>query len=323
MRRLANSAILAALLGLGATAIAGADTYPSKPIRAIIPFGAGSATDVVPRIVFEQLSQQLGQQIVVENRPGAGGTTGSSAVAKSDPDGYTLLVHSSAHSITPALYPSLNYSTSDDFAAVGPMGNVPNVLIIAPSKGLTNVQDFVKKAKANPGTFNFATLGVGSAVFMSAERFRVSAGYEAVHIPFKGGPEALTEIIAGRVDYYFCPLPTAMPFIQDGKLLGLAVSSPQRAAALPNVPTTLEAGFVNSDYTFWIGVFAPAKTPRAVIDKLHAEMTKAVNAPGVKEKLAKLGVEPMVFTPEAFDAHVKKEIATYTEFAKVAGLKPN
>lgn len=323
MRRLTTSTILATLMVFGAIAIAGAETWPSKPIKAIIPFGAGSATDVVPRIVFEQLSQQLGQQIIIENRPGAGGTIGSSAVAKSDPDGYTLLVHSSAHSITPALYGNLNYSTSDDFAAVGPMGNVPNVLIIAPSKGLTNVQDFVKKAKANPGTFNFASLGVGSAVYLSAERFRVSAGYDAVHIPFKGGPEALTEIISGRVDYYFCPLATALPFIKDGKLLGLAVSSPKRAAALPDVPTTLESGFANSDYTFWIGVFAPAKTPRAIIDKLHAEMTKAINTPAVREKLAKLGVEPMVFTPQAFDAHVKKEIATYGEFAKVAGLKQN
>jgi tripartite-type tricarboxylate transporter receptor subunit TctC len=214
-------AVLAVLLVAPA---ASADTWPSKPIRAIIPFGAGSATDVIPRIVFDQLSQQLGQSIVVENRGGAGGTIGAAAVAKSDPDGYTLLVHSSAHTITPSLYPNLSYDTAKDFVAVGAIGSVPNVLIISPSKGLTNIKDFVAKAKANPGTFNFASVGIGSAVHLSAERFRVSAGYEAVHVPFKGGADALTEVIAGRVDYYFCPIATALPHIKDGKLLGLAVS---------------------------------------------------------------------------------------------------
>jgi tripartite-type tricarboxylate transporter receptor subunit TctC len=312
---------LTILLASGVSALG--DSYPSKPIRAIIPFGAGSATDVIPRIVFDQLASQLGQAIIVENRGGAGGTIGAAAVAKADPDGYTLLVNSSAHTITPAIYPNLSYDAAADFAAIGAIGSVPNVLIISPEKGLKTLPEFVAAAKAKPGTFNFASVGVGSAVHLSAERFRISAGYEAQHIPFKGGAEALTEVIAGRVEYYFCPIATALPHIRDGKLLGLAVSSPKRASALPDVPTTLEAGFADSDYTFWIGVFAPAKTPKEIVDRLNREMAAAVAAPAVREKLTTLGVELMPMTPSEFDAHVKGEIARYATFAKAAGLKPN
>jgi tripartite-type tricarboxylate transporter receptor subunit TctC len=298
-------------------------SYPTKPIRVIIPFGAGSAVDIIPRIVFDQLASQLGQPIIVENRGGAGGTIGSLAVAKADPDGYTLLVTSSAHTITPAIYPNLTYDVGRDFVAVGAIGNVPNVLIISPAKGHKTVQEFVAAAKAKPGTFNFASVGVGSAVHLSAERFRIAAGYEAQHIPFKGGAEALTEVLSGRVEYYFCPIATALPHIREGKLLGLAVSSPKRASALPDVPTTLEAGYVDSDYTFWIGAFAPAKTPKEIVDKLNREMAAAVTSPAVREKLATLGVEAMPMSPAEFDAHVKGELARYATFAKAAGLKPN
>ena len=278
---------------------------------------------MIPRIVFDELSARLGQPIIVENRGGAGGTIGAAAVAKADPDGYTLLVHSSAHTITPAIYPNLSYDAGSDFVAVGAIGNVPNVLIIAPSKGLKTLAEFVAAAKAKPGSFNFASVGVGSAVHLSAERFRIAAGYEAQHIPFKGGAEALTEVIAGRVEYYFCPIATALPHIRDGKLLGLAVSSPKRASALPDVPTTLEAGFADSDYTFWIGVFAPAKTPKEIVEKLNREMLAAVQVPAVRAKLSTLGVELMPMTAGEFHAHVKGEIARYASFAKAAGLKAN
>jgi tripartite-type tricarboxylate transporter receptor subunit TctC len=319
MRRLFTALMLLA----AASSAASAQTWPARPIRAIIPFGAGSATDIIPRIVFEQLSIQLGQSIIVENRPGAGGTIGATAVAKADPDGYVLLVNSSAHTITPAIYPNLQYDAGVDFAAVGAIGNVPNVLIVAPSTGVKTLAEFVAAAKAKPGSFNFASVGVGSAVHLSAERFRIAAGYEAVHIPFKGGAEALTEVIAGRVEYYFCPIATALPHIRDGKVLPLAVSSPARASALPEVPTTLEAGFPDSDYTFWIGVFAPAKTPKEIVEKLNRELGLAVQAPAVREKLAQLGVEPMPMSPAEFDAYVKGELMRYATFARAAGLKPN
>lgn len=314
--------IIAAALLLTSLSAQAAD-WPAKPIHVVIPFGAGSATDVIPRVVFDRMSRDLGETVVVENRGGAGGTIGTAAVAKADPDGYTVLTTSSAHTIAPALYPALGYDVVRDFAAVGAIGSVPNVLIIAPSRGIKTIQEFVAAAKAKPGSFTFASVGIGSAVHMSAERFRVSAGYEAVHVPFKGGAEALTEVIAGRVDYYFCPIATALPFIQDGKLLALAVSSPKRAAALPDVPTTLEAGFANSDYTFWIGMFAPAKTPPEIVAKLNAAMAKAIEAPEVKSKLTTLGVETSAMSPAEFGAQVKRELGGYAEFAKAAGMKVN
>ena len=320
MRRILLAAFI---LVAGHAASAFAETWPSKPIHAIIPFGPGSAVDVVPRIVFEQMSSQLGQSIVVENRAGAGGTLGSALVARAEPDGYTMLVHSSAHTITPALYSKLSYDITRDFVTVGAIGSVPNVMIMSPSEGFKTVQDYVKAAKADPKMSNYASLGVGSAVQMSAERFRLSAGFDSVNIPFKGGAEGVTEVMAGRVDFYFCPIATALPHVQAGRLLGLAVSSPQRAALLPDIPTTLESGYPDSDYTFWMGIFMPAKTPPDIVAKMHAEMRKALEPPAVKEKLAKLGVEPMPLTAAEFDAQVKKEIGTYAVFAKAAGMPVN
>lgn len=302
---------------------ASAQAWPSKTIRVVIPFGAGSATDVIPRLLFDPMAAALGQSIVVENRGGAGSTIGAGLVAKADADGYTLLATSSAHTITPSLFKNLAYSPAGDFAGVGVIGSVSNVLIIAPSKGIKTLAEFVAAAKAKPGSFTFASVGIGSAVHLSAERFRLAAGYEATHIPFKGGAEALTEVIAGRVDYYFCPIATALPFIRDGKLVPLAVSSPQRASALPDVPTTVELGFAESDYTLWIGLLAPAKTPKPIVERLNREMQHALADPALRAKLATLGVEPMPLTPAAFDARMAAEIEAYGKFATTAGLKPN
>ena len=205
-----------------------------------------------------------------------GGTIGTAAVARADPDGYTLLATSSAHTITPAIYPKLSYDTGRDLAAVVSMGQTPLVMIMAPSKGHKTVQDFVKAAKDKSGSANFATAGVGSATHLAAERFIASAGIKATHIPFRGGAEALTEIVAGRIDFYFCPLGTALPQIREGRVLALAISSPTRTASLPDTPSTLEAGYPNSDYTFWVGVFAPVKTPAAIVERLHGETQKAM-----------------------------------------------
>jgi len=323
LRRAAVSTAILLAIALNVPSASHAADWPTRPVRVVIPFGAGSATDVIPRIVFDQVSHELGQQVVIENRGGAGGTIGEGAVAKADPDGYMFLTTSSAHTIAPALYSKLSYSPTDDFATVAAIGSVPNVLIVAPSRGLKTIQDFVKEAKANPGKLTFASLGIGSAVHMSAERFRFSAGYEALHVPFKGGAEALNEVIAGRVDYYFCPIATALPHIQAGKLLALAVSSPTRAPQLPDVPTTLEAGFANSDYTFWIGAFAPAKTDPAVIEKFRAAIAKALADPAVKAKLDAIGAQAATLSGEAFDKQVKGEFATYSDFAARTGMKIN
>ena len=312
--------ISALLFGWGGKAVA--QTWPSKPIHAIIAFAAGSATDIIPRVVFEPLSAQLGQPIVVENRGGGGTTIAAAMVAKAEPDGYTLLATSSAHTLVPTVYPNASYDTVADFAAVVSLGTSPNVLVVSPSKGFKTAQDLVAAAKARPGSFNFASAGVGSATHLSAERFRMAAGFDAVHIPFRGGAEALTEVLSGRAEFYFCPLGTALQQIRDGKLLALAVSGPKRAALLPAVPSVLEL-FPNSDYPFWIGVFMPAKTPRDIIENFHREALKTMQSPNVKERLETLGMEPMALTPAEFDAQVRAEIGTTGALAKAAGLRPN
>ena len=320
---MSRSILLAlAYLAFG-TVAASAQSWPARPIRAIIPFGAGSFTDVLPRLVFEQLSRNLHQPIVVENRGGAGGTIGTGAVAKSDPDGYTQLANSSAHTIAPAIYPNLPYDTARDLAAVVSLGDSPLVMVTSPSKGYKSLRDFVDKAKARPGSMNYASAGVGTATHLGAERLRASAKFDAVHIPLKGGPEALTEIIAGRSDFYFCPLGTALPLVREGTVTALAVSSPKRLAALPDVATTLESGFLDSDYTFWVGVFVPTRTPRDIVHRLHDETEKALQVPTIKERVTTLGALPMVMSPEEFDEHVKKEIVASAALAKAAGLKPN
>ena len=271
-----------------------AQTWPTKPLRAIVPIAAGSVLDIVPRVVFEQLSTQLGQSIVVENRPGAGGTIGSSYVAKSEPDGYTILVNSSAHTIAPALQPNLTYDPVRDFAAVVPLGVSPFVLVVPPARGFKTARDLVAAAKAAPGAFNFSSPGAGSASHLSAERFRLGAGVHATHVPFKGGVEAMTEVMAGRIDFFFVALGAALPHIRDGKLSALAVNSADRSAALPDVPAIREAGFSDAEYPTWFGLFLPAKTPREIVDRLHRETLKALQEPKVKDKLASLGVEPMI-----------------------------
>jgi len=309
-------------LAFGLTTMeADAETWPTKPLRAIVPVGAGSTTDIIPRLVFEQLSGQLGQSIVVENRIGAGGTIGSAFVAKAEPDGYTILAHGSALTISPSLYPNLGYHPARDFAAVVPIGISPNVLVVPPAKGWRTVGDFLAEAKTRPGALNFSSVGIGSATHMSAERFRRSVGVEAVHVPFKGGAEAMTEVIAGRIDFFFGPVALVLPQIQEGKLTALAVNGARRSAVLPSVPTTLEAGVADAEYPIWLGLFLPAKTPRHVVDKLNRETLKALQEPKVRERLTGLGFEPMVMTPAEFAAHVEKEIDANEALVKAVGIK--
>ena len=299
--------------------LASAQTWPSRTIRAIIPFTAGSAVDVIGRIVCDTLSAQLGQQIVIDNRGGAGGTIGANMVAQAEPDGYTILIHASAHSLTPAVYPKAPYDTARDFAAVGSFGSIPNVTVISPAKGIKTLQELVAFAKK--GKTTFATSGVGSASHWAMERLRLSAGFDAVQVPYKGGPEAIREVIAGRVDYMSFGLASVLPFIREGRLLALAVSTPKRSAALPEVPTTLELGYPDSDFLFWNGMLVPAKTPRPIVERLYRELQKTLALPAVKEKLAPLGNEPMPLSPSEFDALIRKEIASNLAVVKAANLK--
>jgi len=311
-----------AALVLGALALcAQSQTWPTKPIRVIVPFTPGSGTDIMARTVSEKLTPQLGQPIVIENRPGAGGTIGGAIVAKSDPDGYTLFVHSSSYTVTPSTYKDLPYDTLRDLTGVIPLGLLPNVLVMAPSKGIHSVKELVAAAKAKPGALNSASVGIGSATHLNAERFRLGAGIDTVNIPFKGSPEALTEIVTGRVDFYFCPVNAVLPLLKDGKLVALAVGSSKRSQALPDLPTTLEAGVPNSDYNFWVGMFAPSKTPKEIINRLYQETAKALHSPEVREKMARLGAEPMEYTPEQFNAYIRDEIGSNAALVKAAGIK--
>lgn len=298
-----------------------AQTWPAKPLRAVVPVGAGSSTDIVHRLVFEQLSTGLGQPIVVENRAGAGGTIGSAVVAKAQPDGYTILAHGSAHTIAPALYKSLPFDAVRDFVPVVPIGISPSVLVVAPGKAIVTAQALVAASKARPGAMNFSSVGIGTATHLGAERFVSSAGIHAVHVPFKGGAEAMLEVIAGRADFFFGPVALVLSQIRDGKLLALAVNSTKRSAALPNAPTLHEAGYPDAEYPIWFGLFAPAKTPVSIVEKLSHETLKVLQSPGVREKLSVLGVEAMVMTPQEFKLHVEREVALNAELAKRAGLK--
>lgn len=315
--------MLLPLLGLTVGTIkAEAEAWPTKPLRAIVPVAPGSMADVVARVVCEQLSTQLGQTIIVENRPGAGQTIGASIVARSAPDGYTLLVNSSAQAIAPSLHRNLNYHPARDFAAVIPLGTMPNVLVVPPASGFRTVGEFVAAAKAKPGAMNFASAGVGTATHLSAERFRSSAGVEAVHVPLKGGAEVITEVMTGRIDFFFGPVGVVAPRVQEGKLTALVVNGAKRSSLLPDVPTTAEAGFAKAEYPFWLGMFLPAKTPRDIVDRLHRETLEALQVPKVKDKLARLGIDPMVMTPTEFDAYVEKEIAVNAALVEAIGLQP-
>jgi tripartite-type tricarboxylate transporter receptor subunit TctC len=299
-----------------------AQTWPTKPLKAVVPIAPGSITDIVPRIVFEQLSIQLGQPIVVENRPGAALTIGTAAVAKADPDGYTLLVNSSGHTIAPALHANLSYDPARDFAAVVPLGVVPSVLVVPPARGFKSLGEFVVAAKVRPDAMNFASAGVGTGTHLGSIRLQMSAGIRAVHVPFKSGPEALTEVIAGRLDFFLAPIGVALPHIKEGKLTALVVNTAKRAAALPDVPTVAEAGLTNAEFPFWLGVFLPAKTPRDIAEKLNREILKALQEPKVRDKLAGLGVEPMMMSTGEFDSYVAKEIGDNAALVKAAGLTP-
>lgn len=322
-RSLCSYLLLMLSMVAGIQASAWAQSWPTKPVRVIVPVTAGSATDVITRLVAERLSAQLGQNLVVDNRPGASGTIGIGAVAKAEADGYTLLVFSSSFTVTPITYPGQPYDTARDFTGITPLGNVPNILVIAPSRGFRSVKELVAAAKAKPGALTYASIGTGSATQLSAERFRLGAGFEGVHVPFKGTPEALADIITGRVDFYFCPVISVVQFVKEGKLLALATGSTKRSSALPDVPTTLEAGFPNSDYNFWIGMMMRSKTPRDIVTKLHQNTVKALQTPDTKERLGKIGAEPMIMTPEEFNAYIKAELVANAKLIRAAGIPIN
>jgi len=316
-----RSTLLLVLSLAMATTNAHAENWPTGPLKAVVPFTNGSIADVVPRIVFEQLSTQIGQPITIENHSGAGGTIGAQLVAKSSPNGYTLLVNSSAHTIAPTLYASLSYHPARDFTSVIPLGATPSVLVVPASKKIRSIGEFLAAARSQSEKLTYGSAGVGTATHFSAERFLASTATRALHKPFKGGPEIMVELLAGRIDFFFGPIGIVRPHILSGKLNALAVNTTKRSALLPDVPTLGEAGVANAEYPFWIGVLAPAGTPREVVDKLHRETLAALESPGVRDKLAALGVDPMPMVPREFDTLIQNEIALNMALAKAAGIK--
>jgi len=312
---------LLALLWACSTLV-GAQAYPSRPIKIIVPFTPGSATDVMARIVGERLNTAWSQPVVVENKPGAGGTIGIRDTARADPDGYTLVLVSSGHAVNHVLYKDLGYDTLKDLSCVAMLGSLPSVLIVPPTSPVNSVKELVAMLKAKPGQYNYATAGVGSGAHVSIEKFNVAAGVKAQHVPLKGTPPILTETMAGRVEYAMVPAVSGMGPVRDGKVKPLAVTTSKRVAALPNVPTLGEAGFPDGESTFWLALLAPVKTPAEIINKVNAEVGRALNSQDVMERLAKLGTEPMSMTPAEADAFIRREYEDLGNVMRAAGLSP-
>ena len=318
--RLGRFAAAIAIPVLWASVAAG-QGYPNRPVHVVVPFTAGSATDILARTFGQKLTEVWNQAVVIDNRPGAGGTIGAAVVAKSAPDGYTLLVTSAAQAYNPSIYPSLPYDTARDFIDIVPLGGQPNVVVVAPSAGIKTVAELIAQAKQKPGQLNFGSAGTGSGTHINGEKFKLAAGIDVVHIPYKGTPEALTDTIAGRLTYFFSPISAALPFVRDAKLVALAVSTAKRSSALPNVPTVAESGLPGFDYSLWVGMFAPAGTPPDVVDRIARDIRTVAQSADVKERFAALGAEPMPMTPPEFKHFVDTEIAESAKVVKAAGIK--
>ena len=315
--------VLAAVVATAVVATqAGAQGYPSKPVHAIISFTPGSSTDIVGRVVMQKVSEYWGQPVVAENRAGAGGSIGSAIVARAAPDGYTLLINSSAHSVNPAIYAKLPYETTRDFIDIVPLAVQPNVLVVSAASPVKSVAELLAAARAKPGAINFGHAGIGSGTHLSTEKFVAASGISVTQIPFKGTPEVITALLGGTVDIYWAPISAAMANIRSGKLRPLAVSSVRRSSQLPDVPTISEAGVRNADSPLWFGIWAPAGTPADVVARISADVRRAIADPGVREKLTSLGNDPMDMPPEEFARFVRSEIDDYSRLVKAAGIKP-
>jgi tripartite-type tricarboxylate transporter receptor subunit TctC len=316
-----NTVLLIAGLAIVSNHPASAQDWPSRNISIVVPLGAGSASDIMARVVGEQVGRQLGQTVVVENRPGAGGTIGANAVAKAAPDGHTILAYG-ALGTAHALYAKLPYDTFADFTPVIAFGQQPLVLVTSPAKGYKTLADLIAAGKKNPGSLNYTTAGIGTASHFGAERVRASGGFEATHIPFRGAAEAVTEVVAGRADFSVQLFTTTLPLLREGKLVALAVSSTKRASVMPELPTMLEAGLPSDAvHPFYSGFFVPARTPRNIVEKLHQESAKALDAPAVKERFATLGVEPMPMTLEQFAKFFKEDVDASVAIAQAAKIQ--
>ena len=313
--------LAAAALALGVPAALHAQEYPVKPIRIIVPFGAGSATDALARTIGPKMTEMWGQQVIVENRPGAGSVVGTSVAAKAPPDGYTLLVVSASHAINATLYTKLPFDPVKDFAGITPLALIPNILIVHPSLPAKNVKELVALVKSKPDTFNYTSAGIGSNSHINGEIFRSTAGVKLVHVPFKGFAEAITEIISGRLEMTFAPAILAAPHMKAGRVRALAVSSSKRSSAFPQLPTMVEAGVKDCVFDGWFGLLTNAGAPRPVVEKLNAAVIRILSAPDVSQQLRNQGADPMPMTPEEYDKYIRSEVVKLGRVVRESGAK--
>jgi len=313
----------ACVLSTSAWGAHAAEQYPSKPIRMLVPFSAGSQTDILARWVGEKINENWGQQVVVDNRPSAGGTIASEYVLAANPDGHTLMMVSTGHAGNATLYSKLSYDTIRDFAGVTRVASVPNLLVVAPSLGPKTVKDLIAYARARPGQINFSSAGIGSGTQINGEMFKLAAGFEATHVPYKGAPESLNEAATGRVHFTFSPILVAMGQVKAGRVAVLAVSTAKRSALFPDVPTVAEAGLPGFDYDQWYGLLASARTPRPRVNAINKEVVRILNLPDIKERMLTQGATPAPTTPEEFDAFIRSEVKRFAKVLIAAGARIN
>lgn len=318
--RVAGSVLVLATFTIGTVS---AQNYPSGNIRVVGIATAGATSDIIGRVVAEPLARQLGHQVLIDQRGGAGGTLAAGIVARSEPDGYTLLLTSSAQSGMTWLYSKLAFNPVKDFAGVATLADLPSAIVVPPQRNWNSLNDLIAAAKARPGALNFGSGGVGSGTHLNSEKFMLGAGISANHVPYKGMPAVLVEIMAGRLDWLYAPAPSAVSLVKEGKVKALVVSSKTRMEQLPDVPTGAEAGVPGAEHVFWIGVLAPRKTPPAVVAKLNAEIGKILRTPELRERFRQLGAQPLVMQPAEFDRFLAADTEAAGRVVKAANIQPN
>ena len=323
VRNLAATAIAFALAAVLPATAAEQQKFPTKPIRMLVPFSAGSQTDILARWVGEKMRENWGQPVVVDNRPSAGGTIASQYVLDANPDGHTLMMVATGHAANATLYSKLPYDTVKDFSGVSLVASVPNLLIVSPSLGVKSVKELIALAKSKPGQFNFSSAGIGSGTQINGEMFKLAAGIEATHVPYKGAPEALSNVIGGGVQFAFSPVLVAAGQVKAGRVLALAVSTAKRSPVFPDVPTVAEAGIPGFDYDQWYGLLVSAKTPRRLVNLLNKEVVRILELPDIKERLLSQGATPTPTTPEEFDAFIRSEVKKFAKVIIAAGARVN
>src|SRR3989442_497818 len=319
--RLPTLAVLGAALAPWPAVAQTTHAWPGRPSRFILPFPAARGTDIVGRMIAERWSASLGQPVVTENRGGAGGNVGAEAAARSAPDGYTIVLVAPSLAISKSLYSKLGYDAVKDFAPVSLVATVPNVMVTHPSVSAATLAEFIRLAKTKPGEMNFGSGGSGTSNHLAGELFNIVAGVKLVHVPYNGVNLAMYDVLSGQIHLVVIGVPAVAPHIKAGKLRALALVAPQRAAALPEVPTVAEAGLPNFEVTTWYGILAPAGTPRTIVTRLNAELVKTMHSPDLKERLAAMATDPATSTPEEFADYIKREIAKWGEVVREAGLK--